>query len=88
MSAAENWLVYLLKCSDNTLYCGVTNNLTRRLRQHNGEIKGGAKYTKYRRPCKVVFSEFFNDKSSAMKREYEIKQLSRTQKQSLLDPNF
>lgn len=84
MSESKTWKVYLLRCSDNTLYCGVTNDLSRRLRQHNGELVGGAKYTKYRRPCEVVLTEDFEDKSSAIKREFAIKQLSRAQKLSLL----
>ena len=81
--AEKTWVVYLLKCRDNTLYCGVTNNLSRRLRQHNGEIKGGAKYTQARRPCELVYHERCEDKSTAMKREYDIKQFSRIQKEQL-----
>lgn len=79
-----HWVVYLLQCSDNTIYCGVTNNLQRRLRQHNGEIKGGARYTSARRPCALIYQEIYEDKSQAMKREYEIKQLSRIEKQRLV----
>ena len=81
--AEQSWVVYLLKCGDNTLYCGVTNDLNRRLCQHNGEIKGGAKYTQARRPCELVYQEVCEDKSTAMKREYDIKQFSRIQKEQL-----
>jgi len=42
----KTWVVYLLKCANNSLYCGITNDMARRLRQHNGEIQGGAKYTR------------------------------------------
>lgn len=63
----------------------MTNDLPRRLRQHNGEIKGGAKYTQTRRPCEWVYSESFDDKSAAMQREYQIKQLTRQQKQALIE---
>ncbi len=77
------WVVYLLKCADHSLYCGVTNDLARRLRQHNGEIKGGAKYTQARRPCELVYQEVCEDKSEAMQREYAIKRLSRLAKQKL-----
>lgn len=83
--AEKTWVVYLLKCRDNSLYCGVTNDLSRRLRQHNGEIKGGAKYTQARRPCELVYQEGCEDKSSAMKREYDLKQLSRIQKERLFE---
>ncbi|PLA74004.1 hypothetical protein CYQ88_08555 [Hydrogenovibrio sp. SC-1] len=79
----KSWVVYLLKCADNSLYCGVTNDLVRRLRQHNGEIKGGAKYTQARRPCELVYQEVCEDKSSAMQREYALKRLSRLAKQKL-----
>lgn len=85
MATSKNWQVYLLCCADLTLYCGVTNDLPRRLRQHNGEIKGGAKYTQSRRPCKLVYSESLADKSSAMQREYVIKQMTRQQKEALFN---
>jgi putative endonuclease len=69
---------YLLLCNDNTLYCGYTNDLAKRIETHN---KGkGAKYTKKRLPVKLVYSEVFDTKSEAMKREYQIKQLSRAEK--------
>jgi len=77
------WQVYLLRCADESLYCGITNDLHKRLRQHNGEIKGGAKYTQHRRPCEVVYTEACEDRSSASIREYDIKQLTRAQKQQL-----
>lgn len=83
--AEKSWWVYLLRCADTSLYCGVTNDLSRRLRQHNGEIKGGAKYTLTRKPCELAYQENCADKRSAMKREYEIKQLSRIQKQRLIE---
>ena len=82
---SENtWFVYLLRCADETLYCGGTTNLTKRLRQHNGELVGGAKYTKVRQPCTLVYSEGAPNRSEATKREYQIKQLSRTQKLKLI----
>lgn len=82
--AEKKWQVYLLRCADDTLYCGVSNDLPRRLRQHNGEIKGGAKYTQNRRPCEVVYAEYCESKSAAMQREYQIKQLSRVKKEALV----
>jgi len=83
----NNWFVYLLICADNTLYCGITTNLTKRLRQHNGELVGGAKYTKTRQPCQLVYSETATNRSEASKREYAIKQLSRLNKDRLIQKN-
>lgn len=73
---------YILKCKDNTLYTGYTNDLKKRLEVHN--TGKGAKYTKSRRPCKLVYYEEYKDKKDAMKREYEIKQLKRSDKLLLI----
>lgn len=75
------WYVYLLKCSDDTIYVGITNDLEKRVAKHNN--KTGAKYTRGRTP--VVLIKFFeiNTKSEALKEEYRIKQLSRQQKLEL-----
>lgn len=80
----QAWSVYLLRCADNTLYCGITTNLKKRLKQHNGELVGGAKYTKVRQPCELVYSERSENRSSASKRECEIKKLTREQKLKLI----
>lgn len=80
----KTWLVYLLKCANNSLYCGITNDLSRRLRQHNGDIKGGAKYTRANAPCRLVYQEVMKDRSEASKREYEIKQMDRSVKLALI----
>jgi len=80
----QAWSVYLLRCADNTLYCGITTNLNKRVRQHNGELVGGAKYTKVRQPCELVYSETSENRSTASKREYEIKSLSKLQKEKLI----
>ena len=74
--------VYILNCKDNTLYTGYTNDLQKRLKAHN-EGKG-AKYTKCRRPCKLVYSEQFKTKSEALSREAQIKKLKRTDKLKLI----
>jgi putative endonuclease len=82
--------IYILKCADGTLYTGYTTDIEKREDEHNGigesasAKKLGAKYTRSRRPVKLIYSEQFATKSEAMKREYEIKQLSRTEKQTLL----
>jgi putative endonuclease len=79
-----NWVCYLLHCADGTLYCGITNQLEKRLAAHNmGE---GAKYTRGRTPVMLVYQEDCEDKSAALKREWQIKQLSREQKWALCHP--
>jgi putative endonuclease len=73
-----NWQVYIILCSDNSFYTGITTDLERRLRQH-GEGRG-AKYFRGRRPEKVVYLETGHTRSSAGKREAEIKALTRAEK--------
>jgi putative endonuclease len=79
-----HWLVYILICSDETLYTGVTNDIERRIKQHNGEVAGGAKYTHTRQPCTVVYTEKHQNRSDAQKREYEIKSLTKKQKLEII----
>lgn len=74
---------YIVKCSDETLYTGWTNNLEKRLRAHNSGK--GAKYTKNRRPVELVYFEEYDTKQEAMKREYAIKQLPREKSSLLFD---
>lgn len=74
---------YLLLCSDNTLYCGWTNCLDKRLKAHSEGL--GAKYTRCRRPVTLVYYEEFETKSEAMKRECEIKKMTRKQKLLLIE---
>lgn len=76
--------VYILECSDGTLYCGWTNNLERRLEEHAAG-KAGAKYTRGRRPVRLVYREPCPTKSDALKREREIKKLSRAGKLLLME---
>ena len=73
---------YIVKCSDETLYTGWTNNLKKRLEAHNSGK--GAKYTKNRRPVELVYFEEYDTKQEAMKREYAIKQPSRQKKLALI----
>lgn len=80
----SQWYVYLLRCADTTLYAGVTTDCKRRVREHNGEIKGGAKYTRVRRPVELVWSEQCEDRSSACKREAQVKKMSRSQKAEMV----
>ncbi|SHH88845.1 MULTISPECIES: GIY-YIG nuclease family protein [Sporanaerobacter] len=74
--------VYILKCSDNTLYTGWTVDLHKRLKTHSSGK--GAKYTRGRLPVKLVYFEKYEDKISAQKREYEIKQMTRKEKLELI----
>lgn len=76
-----SWTVYILRCGDNTLYTGVTNDLAQRLIKHKNGT--GAKYTRGREPFEVVLSEPHATKSDALKREAYIKGLTRAQKQGL-----
>jgi len=76
------YFLYILQCADDTLYTGITTDLDRRLKEHNNS-KLGAKYTKVRRPVKLVYSQQFTDRSEASKEEIRIKKLSRQQKLSL-----
>ena len=76
-----SWVCYLLRCADDTYYCGITNDMEKRFDVHNaGE---GAKYTRGRLPVKLVYSENCKDKSTALKREMQIKRLSRSAKKLL-----
>ncbi|WP_286239578.1 GIY-YIG nuclease family protein [Neptuniibacter halophilus] len=79
-----DWFVYILRCADGSLYTGVTTDLQRRLRQHNGELVGGAKYTRLRRPVELVWQEPHPDRSAACKRESAIKKWPRQAKLKLL----
>ena len=76
------WYVYLLRCSDDTLYTGMTNDPPRRLAVHNAGT--GAKYTRARRPCTMVYCEEAESRSAALSREAAVKRLTRPQKLALL----
>lgn len=82
-ASGSPYTLYLLRCSDGTLYTGITLDLQRRIDEHNTSGKG-AKYTRSRRPCVMVYHELLDSKSSALKREIAIKKMSRTQKEALL----
>lgn len=77
------YFVYILKCSDGTLYTGITSDIARRIEEHNSS-KLGAKYTKARRPVELVYSKEFDDRSSASIEEARIKKLSREEKLSII----
>lgn len=78
----ENY-TYIVRCADGTLYTGWTNNLEKRLRAHNSGK--GAKYTHARTPVSLVYWEAFQTRQEAMRREWEIKRLTRAQKDALVE---
>ena len=80
----EMHYIYLVRCSDDSLYCGWTTDLKRRIDAHNGDIPGGAKYTRGRRPVTLVYSESFRQKQEAQRREYAIKRMAKTKKLRLI----
>ena len=77
-----NWFCYLLRCADDTLYCGITNDLDKRLAAHNAGT--ASKYTRVRLPVELIFAESCADRSVASKREMEIKKLTRADKLALV----
>ena len=79
------WHVYLLECADGTLYCGVTTDLERRVRKHNGDLPGGARYTTGRRPVRLLASAAYPDRASACRMERRVKRLPKGKKAAALD---
>lgn len=75
---------YIVRCFDNSLYCGQTNDLIKRINEHNSSKSRSAKYTKIRRPVKLVYSEKFPTLQSALKREWQVKKWSRKKKEALV----
>lgn len=80
----SDWQVYIIQTVSGKLYTGITTDLERRYRQHKGDIKGGARFFRSSPAKKIVFTEWSNNRSSATKRELEIKQLSRDNKLRLI----
>ncbi len=83
LNKPTKYYVYILRCSDNTLYTGITTDLRRRTAEHNGEGNLGSKYTRVRRPVIVVYKKSFKGRAEASKEEARIKKLTRPQKESL-----
>ena len=79
----NHYCVYIFECSDKTLYTGWTNNIDKRVQEHNNG-KDGAKYTRARRPVKLVYAETYSSLSEALRREARIKKLSRVEKVKLI----
>ena len=83
MSHHPVYFTYIVQCADGTYYTGKTWNLTQRLKQHNGELSGGARYTKIRRPVALKYFETYRAHNLAVQREFEIKKLSHKAKKQL-----
>lgn len=79
-----SWQVYIARCADGTLYTGIARDVVKRIAEHNAGKGAAANYTRARRPVVLVYREEAADRSSASKREYQIKQLSRTEKLALV----
>ena len=82
----SEWHTYIVECNDGSLYTGITTDIDRRVNEHNHSNKG-AKYTKTKRPVRLVYSESHTDRSESSKREYFIKQLKRSDKLKLIESN-
>ncbi|MFQ5487213.1 MAG: GIY-YIG nuclease family protein [Gammaproteobacteria bacterium] len=80
----DNWYVYVVRCADGTLYTGIATDVRRRIAEHNGAGRRGAKCLRGRRPVRLVYQESFSSRSDAMKREYQIKQFGRALKERLV----
>ena len=78
------YYLYLLRCSDNSLYCGQTKDLQKRIQEHNFDNVKSAKYTKGKRPVKLVYFEKYKTINEVLKREFEIKKLTKEKKEVLV----
>lgn len=78
-----SWWVYLIRCGDNSLYTGISTDPQRRLRQHQGLLRGGARSLRGRRPLELVYTEPAKDRSQASKRERAIKKMTHQEKEAL-----
>jgi len=87
MTLAPSWFVYIVRCSDQSLYTGVTLDPKRRLQEHNGRHKS-ARYTRARQPVQLVYTETCENRSSACKREAAIKAMSRQAKLALISASI
>lgn len=87
LKKTKPWIVYILSCADNSLYTGITTDIERRLQEHNDKSSNskGAKYTRARQPVSLKYHELLENRSTASRREYEIKSLSRAKKLALCE---
>ncbi len=78
------YFFYIVRCLDKSLYSGITTDLKRRIKEHNSDGKKGAKYLRAKKPVKLVYSEKFKDRNSALVREAEVKKLPKSKKEALI----
>lgn len=83
-SQSSAWFVYLVRCRDGSLYCGIAKNLEKRLAEHNSPDKG-AKYTRGRRPVQLVYAEEVSSRAQATQREGRIKRMTRAEKMTFIE---
>ncbi len=79
-----SWFVYILRCADGSLYTGIATDVDRRVDEHNSDAKAAARYTRSRRPVKLLYREPASDRSAATRREFAIKRASRAEKLALI----
>jgi putative endonuclease len=82
--SVADWYVYIVRCADGSLYTGIARDVQRRLNQHNGAGRGGARYTRGRRPVELVYQEGAVGRVQAARREWQIKRLTRREKETLV----
>ena len=81
------WKVYIIRCSDNSLYTGITLDINRRLDEHNNSDRLASAYTRARRPVKLVYHESHDDRAAATRREIVIKKMTKVEKEELINEN-
>lgn len=84
LAKPTTWYTYLVRCADNSLYAGVTTCLERRVKEHNSNRKAAAKYTRVRQPVTLVYYEVAIDRVAATQREFQLKKLTKPQKERLV----
>jgi putative endonuclease len=82
----SSWVVYMLRCADNSLYTGITTDVERRLKEHNAE-KSVTRYTRVRQPLELAYQEMAASRSEALKREAQLKKITKAEKETLLEVN-
>lgn len=82
------YFFYILRCLDNSLYCGMTSNLENRLKEHNSNGAKGAKYLRGKKPVRLVYQEEYPDIKTAMNRELQIKKWTKAKKEALIASSF